>query len=91
MLSIFAFIILGIVAGYLLRNSKFVKHIGILLTIVIMALLFFLGISVGGNKQLVDNFVNIGWDAFLLTVGGTLGSVLCAWWVYRKFFKDKNR
>ncbi len=91
MLSIFAFIILGIVAGYLLRNSKIVKHIGTLLTIVIMALLFFLGISVGGNKQIVNNFVNIGWEAFILTVGGTLGSVLCAWWVYRKFFKDKNK
>ncbi len=90
MLSIFAFIILGIVVGYFLRNSNLVKHIGTLLTLVIMILLFFLGISVGGNKQLVNNFVNIGWDAFLLTIGGTLGSVLCAWWVYRKFFKDKN-
>lgn len=91
MLYIFASIILGIIAGYFLRNSNIVKHIGNLLTLVIMALLFFLGISVGANKQLVNNFVNIGWDASVLTIGGMLGSVLCAWWVYHKFFKDKNK
>jgi hypothetical protein len=55
-----------------------------------MLLLFFLGASVGSNKQLISNFSGIGLDALLLTVGGTLGSLLCAKWVFARFFVGKK-
>ncbi len=90
MLLIFVSIGVGIITGYFFRNSNFVKHIGTLLSLIIVLLLFFLGITVGSNEQVVSNFAAIGWDAFVLTIGGTMGSILCAWWVYQKFFKKKN-
>lgn len=90
MLHIILFILAGILVGYILRNKGFVKHIGTALGIIIMLLLFFLGVSVGSNEQVVNNFALIGLDAFVLTIGGTLGSILCAWWVYVSFFKKKK-
>lgn len=76
----------GIAVGYLARKHTAVKYTGSLLSVTIMLLLFFLGLSVGSNGQVVQNFTAIGLDAFLITVGGTLGSLFCAKWVYKKFF-----
>lgn len=95
MIKIILCIVSGILAGYIVRNRVFVKHTGMLLSVVIMLLLFFLGVSVGKNEEVLNNFSAIGLDAFLLTVGGTVGSLLCAKWVYKRFFdkcsKDKNK
>lgn len=90
MLHIILIILAGILTGYFLRNASFIKHVGTALSVIIVLLLFFLGVSVGANEQVVNNFLFIGLDAFILTVGGILGSILCAWWVYRKFFKKKS-
>lgn len=90
MLHIILFIIAGILVGYVLRNQHFVQYIGTILSLIIMLLLFFLGVSVGSNEQVVSNFSQIGLDAFILTVGATLGSVFCARWIYVSFFKNGN-
>ena len=86
MINILLCILAGIAVGYLARERTAVKYTGSLLRVTIMLLLFFLGLSVGSNEQVVNNFTAIGLDAFLLTVGGTLGSLFCAKWVYKKFF-----
>lgn len=90
MISIFLCIIAGTLTGYLLRSYPLIKYTGTLLGIVIMLLLFFLGVSVGINRQVVDNFPAIGGDAFILTIGGTLGSMLSALLIYRKYFKNRE-
>lgn len=90
MLYIILFIVAGIPVGYFLRNSSFVKKVDTFLTAIIVLLLFFLGVSVGSNEQVITNFGAIGFDAFILTIGGTLGSVLCAWWVYETYFKRRK-
>lgn len=91
MLSIVFIIISGIIVGSFLRKTAVSKHIGLVISVIIVLLLFFLGVAVGANEEVVKNFSAIGFDAFLLTVGGTLGSVLCAWWVYEFFFKERNK
>ncbi len=90
MIPILLCITSGILTGYLFRKSGFVKHTGILLSLVIMLLLFFLGVSVGNNEQIIDNFASIGLEAFILTAGGTLGSILCAKWVFERFFAGRK-
>lgn len=77
--------------GFLLRKSKIVKHIGKLLNIVIMILLFFLGVSVGNNEQVINNIAIIGVDALILTFGGLFGSLLFAKMIYKRFFVKTNR
>lgn len=90
MLSIFLFILSGVAVGYLSRNRTHLKHVGSCINIIIIVLLFFLGIAVGANKQIVENFATIGLDALAIASATTIGSVLCAWFVYTRFFKDKK-
>lgn len=87
MVPILLCILSGIVVGYIARDQKILKHIGPLLSVVITLLLFSLGVSVGSNEQVLNNFATIGIEALLLTIGGTLGSLFCAKWIYTRFFK----
>ena len=91
MLSLILIIFSGAVVGYLLRRVSLMKHIGVILNVIIILLLFFLGVSVGINEEVLNNFPVIGLDAFVLTFGGVMGTLLCAWWVYHKFFKSASK
>lgn len=68
----------GILAGYLLRG-KGLRHTGQAVTFLVWLLLFTLGVEAGSNERIVQGLCSIGWDAFLLAMGGTSGSVLAAW------------
>ena len=90
MLSIFFFILSGVAVGYLSRNRTNIKHVGSIINVIIIVLLSFLGVAVGANKQIVDNFAAIGFDAFAIAFASTLGSIVCAWLMYNLFFKKKK-
>lgn len=91
MLNIILIILSGIIVGYFVRNIAQIKYVSAAISIIIMLLLFFLGVSVGANEQVVNNFSSIGLDALLITLGATLGTILCSWWVYSVFFKRKDK
>lgn len=84
------FIIIGLMlTGYLLRNRSFSK-ISRIITLLIWLLLFILGIEVGSNEQIVKGLHTIGYEAIILTLGGTLGSVIAAWMLWRALYKRKG-
>ena len=83
-------LISGAIAGYFSRRIPNIKKVGSAIGIVIMLLLFFLGVSVGANPQVVAKFHTIGTEAMIIALGGTLGSIICAWIVYRYFFKKEK-
>ena len=89
MLYLLLIIFSGALVGYALRKFPQMKHVGTVITIIIIALLFLLGVSVGANEKVLSNFSVIGFDAMIIAVGGILGTLLCAWWVYKSFFKSK--
>ena len=91
MISIFSFILAGIIVGYLTRRRTYIRLVSSIITLVIIFLLFVLGVAVGANKQIVEGFASIGIDAFAIATACTIGSVLTAWFVYIRFFKDKKR
>jgi uncharacterized membrane protein YbjE (DUF340 family) len=78
---------LGIALGYLLRKKTILQKLGKPISYTIYLLLFFLGISVGGNSNIINNLPSLGGQACLLAFAGTLGSVLAAWAVYKLVFK----
>jgi uncharacterized membrane protein YbjE (DUF340 family) len=90
MLAVFFFILSGVAIGYLTRNRTQLRHVGSTINIIIILLLFFLGVAVGANKQIIEGFATIGMDAFAIAFATTLGSVLCAWFVYTRFFKNNR-
>ncbi len=92
MLTVFTIMLVGIVAGYFLRRIPDIKIIGKLITGFIFLLLFFLGIAVGHNDTIVSNLTTIGLQALIITMGALAGSVLMAWFVYKRFFvKDEKK
>lgn len=81
----------GVALGYLFRRKAILQKIGQPIRYTIYLLLFFLGISVGGNDELIRNLPALGGQALWLAFAGTLGSVVAAWGVDRFFFKqDKS-
>ncbi|MCT4586609.1 MAG: lysine exporter LysO family protein [Carboxylicivirga sp.] len=88
---VIALFAIGIGIGWFLRDKeKTRKNIDTAVTWSVYLLLFLLGISVGVNKDIINNFSQIGYQAFWLTFGAVAGSVLIAWGVYHFFFKVKN-
>ena len=78
----------GIALGYLFRKKALLQKLGKPVSYTIYILLFFLGISVGGNHEIINNILSLGSDALLLAFAGTTGSVVAAWIVYKLFFKN---
>ncbi|MDD3789763.1 MAG: LysO family transporter [Petrimonas sp.] len=91
MLTIFLVIVSGMAVGYVARNIPATRYTGKIIGVLIALLLFSLGLSVGTNEHVIANFRFIGLDAFVIAAAATLGSVLCAAWVYRKFFRKKDK
>ena len=83
MLKIVLIMFCGIGTGYLLRKRN-LGSIGRIITALIWLLLFLLGIEVGSNPRIVNGLQTLGIEALLLALGGSLGSALLAWalWKY---------
>lgn len=82
MFTIIGIMFTGMLLGYLLRAHN-LGWIHRLITLLIWVLLFLLGIEVGGNQRIITSLHTLGLEAVVLTLGGTLGSVLAAWALWR--------
>ena len=76
----------GIAVGRLLRGRQpgFVSHI---ITVLIWALLFLLGVEVGANPKIISGLQTLGLEALILTIGGSIGSVFAAWLLWKQVSK----
>lgn len=83
MLAIFAVIIGGIVTGRLLVGWRlaFVQR---LITFIIWALLFLLGVEVGSDPAVVGSLATLGAAAFAIFALSVAGSVFAAWLLWRR-------
>ena len=92
MLKIVMIMLCGIGTGYLLRNKK-MSFIGRIITALIWVLLFLLGIEVGSNPSIVNGLQTLGLEAIVLTLGGSIGSAIFGWALWRYVtakLKDKT-
>lgn len=90
MFRIIAIMFLGVAIGYLLRRVKGVGIVSVTTMLTITLLLFIMGIEIGGNRDVVRNLLSLGGEAFAIACAATLGSVLAARYVYRKWFSVKQ-
>ncbi len=89
MFKIILILIFGILTGSLLRKKTNVIRFTEKLTfIVICILLALLGISVGANKEIIQNFASIGFKSIVITCGALTGSIFLSYLVYKFVFKD---
>ena len=77
----------GLVGLHLRRNLCRIHNV---ITVLIWVLLFILGVEVGGNEQIIKGLHTIGIEAIILTLGGTLGSVIAAWALWKALYKKKG-
>ena len=88
MAIVIGLLVAGIILGVFLRDyTTIIKIFSRLTDGAIFLLLFFLGISVGMNEQVISNFQKIGLQSFVITILATLGSILVSYIVYKIFFK----
>lgn len=82
MLTVFAILLVGIGTGRLLvgRRLAFVRP---LVTAIIWALLFLLGVEVGADPVVVGGLASLGVTAFAIFALSVAGSILAAWGLWR--------
>lgn len=80
----------GIALGYLLRQIKALQWLPKSISWTIYLLLFFFGLQVGANEQVVNNLDTLGIKALIIAVAGSLGSCVAAWGLSRWVFKGSN-
>jgi len=91
MFIVILFLFSGMVIGFLLHKKvKVIKVSDKMSTWFIYVFLFLLGISVGSSEEIMNNFGKIGVQAFILTIGAISGSVLASFFIYKRFFKEKE-
>lgn len=79
----------GIAIGFLLRRQR-LSWIGKVITALIWALLFLLGVEVGGNRRIVEGLATLGGEAFLIALACVLGSCALAWVLWHWLYKRKR-
>ncbi len=79
----------GIGLGWLLRHRR-VPFIGRVITLLIWALLFCLGIEVGMNPQVISRLTDLGVEAVVMCLAGMAGSLALAWALWRVVLKKKG-
>ena len=67
----------GIIAGRLLRRHP-ITWLGKVINILIWALLFLLGVEVGGDDRIVEGIATLGAEAVGIAFAGVAGSALLA-------------
>lgn len=83
----FCGVALGLLAG---RRRKLASVVSKAVMPVICVLLFCMGVSVGGNAQVMENLSTLGKEALLLTAGCIAGSLAAAWALWTFVIKKRT-
>lgn len=90
MFNVIGFMLTGITLGYLFRNLTIFQKTEKTISLTIILLLFVLGISVGPNPTIINNLGKFGWQAAIIALSATCGSILVSWLVLKYFFKQEG-
>jgi uncharacterized membrane protein YbjE (DUF340 family) len=82
MLKIVAIMLSGMAVGFLLRKRR-LRVVPHAMTVLIWLLLFFLGVEVGENPQVINGISSLGLEALWLSLTGIVGTVLFSWALWR--------
>ena len=82
MLKIVAIMLSGMAVGFLLRKRR-LRVVPHAVTVLIWLLLFFLGVEVGENPQVINGISSLGLEALWLSLTGIVGTVLFSWALWR--------
>jgi len=92
MIQVLVLMFLGWLVGLTVRGKKWISvWIDRAILIAIFLLLFFMGLGIGSNKLLLASLPTLGYNAIIITIGATFGSILAGWAVWKFVFSpEKN-
>ena len=91
MIEILIIMFCGIVSGIIFRKKRtLISFADKLAGWSVYLLLFLLGLSVGNNEEVINNFAIIGFNSILITLSGVSGSIILSFLVYKYFFKNNE-
>ncbi len=73
--SILVAVAVGILSGLFVFPDAFAQHIGIVIDIGLCTLLFFVGIDIGRNKDIINQVKSMGYKILLVPFSIALGSI----------------
>jgi uncharacterized membrane protein YbjE (DUF340 family) len=86
---ILTFLIIGGLSGFLLRDIRGLNFYSEKITsYLIYFLLFFMGMSVGINPEIMENLYHLGLEALLISLFTITGSVVLAFLLYKITFRN---
>lgn len=92
MYIILILLILSTVCGYVLSGIKNFNRITDKTTLyIIYLLLFFMGLAVGSNPEVMENLPGTVRKALLISLFTITGSILVSWIFYRLIFKKHEK
>lgn len=83
-------VIAGVACGYALRRLRFLQGVSHTITLTICFMLFVLGLTVGGNEQLMARLGHFGGQALIICTASMIGSAVGGWVVYKYVFKREG-
>ena len=89
MLKVVAIMLSGMAVGLLLRKRR-LRVVPHLVTVLIWALLFLLGVEVGSNPQVIEGITSLGLEALWLSLTGLAGTILFSWALWRWVSRRKG-
>ena len=91
MWPILILLILGVIVGFFFSGIKnFNKISEKISSYAIFILLFVMGLSVGANKEIMNNFADLGIKALIISLFAVGGSVFIAWLTWIFIFKNEK-
>ncbi|WP_320129086.1 lysine exporter LysO family protein [uncultured Sphaerochaeta sp.] len=81
-------LILGMVLARFFVNRKFARMISVAQTIVVWALLFFMGVNTGNIEGIVSKLGTIGFSALACTLCGVLGTICISFFACKIFNRN---
>ena len=92
MMEILIIMSAGIILGFILRKKRYIiKLFDKLTSLSIYLLLFLLGLSIGNNELIINQFGQVGINAIALALSGIGGSVILSYFVYKLFKGDEQK
>jgi len=90
-MEVLVFLAVGVLIGFLFRSKRrLLAAAGSAAMWSLYLLILLLGISVGANDAVMRALGRLGVQAFILSAGGILGSVLVSCLVSRMFFDSRG-
>ena len=89
MLFLILTLISGIVLGRIFRTKSLILKSNKLITPIVLLLLFFMGISIGNNKEIMANFPALGFQALIITFGALAGTIISAFLLEKLIMKKE--